>query len=137
MARDAYGIQSRGGMSTPIDARHDRAEGALARPAGVGQEGLEPSANGLRERGEGGDAGQRVGLGSIEERSEPLVPVETPGPASEGAGPDSVDVVEAALAHAIRKAADAGEWDRVTIIAKEFGARRLLRANVVSLTASG
>ncbi|HMI87206.1 MAG TPA: hypothetical protein VK550_24100 [Polyangiaceae bacterium] len=54
---------------------------------------------------------------------------------SEAPWPDA-DVVETALAYAIRKATDAGEWERVTQLAKELEARRLARAtNVISIDA--
>lgn len=102
----------------------------------VGQEGLEPSANGLRVLPGGADEGQPVG--SAEEPQLEIARVTTPGPASEALGPnstDAVDVVESALAYAIRKATDAGEWDRVTQLAKELEARRLARSapNVVPI----
>jgi hypothetical protein len=101
--------------------RNCRASRSRAARVGVGQEGLEPSAN-LRERGEGGDAGQRAG--SIQERSEPSAPVATPGPASEGGGPDSIDVVEVALAKTIEAAIAEGRWAIVAQLGRELEARR-------------
>jgi len=43
------------------------------------------------------------------------------------------DLVEAALAHALRGASDAGQWDAVATLARELQARREARAGVVDL----
>ena len=50
---------------------------------------------------------------------------------------DPTDVVEDALAHAIRRAVDAGQWDRLGPLVRELDARRASRAaaNVVDLAA--
>jgi hypothetical protein len=102
----------------------------------VGQEGLEPSANGLRVLSSGGDRGQNVG--STEDPQSETARVTPPGPCSEGLGPDSTggaDVVETALANALEKATAAERWDVVSQLARELEARRLARLapNVVML----
>jgi len=76
---------------------------------------------------------------SVAERSEKpaasaqtVVDADTVGP---GVGP--ADPVEAALAHALTKAAEAGRFDVVAQLARELEARRLAQEpNVVALTVS-
>ncbi len=47
----------------------------------------------------------------------------------------AVDVVEAALAEALQRAAAAGAWEQVTQLGRELEARRRGRGNVVELEA--
>jgi hypothetical protein len=49
---------------------------------------------------------------------------------------DPVDPVEAALADALTRAAQAGEWGVVETLSRELTARREARANVVQLDAA-
>ena len=46
------------------------------------------------------------------------------------------DAVEAALAEALRRASEAGQWDVVATLARELQARREARAGVVDLEAA-
>lgn len=50
-------------------------------------------------------------------------------------GRDSSDVVEAALAGALERAAAAGQWSTVEVLSRELTARREARAGVVSIQA--
>jgi hypothetical protein len=50
-------------------------------------------------------------------------------------GEHAVDVVEAALADGLRRAAEAGAWDAVAALTAELRARREARSETVNLDA--
>lgn len=97
-------------------------------PKVVGQPGLEPGANGLRERGapvENTDQAENVpNRESEREQLEAL-------PGQSGA----VDAVETALAQALTAATVAGRWELVAQLAGELEARRRQRLQVPDLGA--
>jgi hypothetical protein len=94
----------------------------------VGHEGLEPSANGLRDASEGREASSSgVFRGDLEGATRPEA---TPKSATvqplvqDPAIGTERDAVEAALADALTKAATAGRFDVVAQLARELAARR-------------
>src|SRR5262245_34740566 len=98
----------------------------------VGAAGFEPATPrppGRRERHEPTQPGEK----RRDERTEVHEPTQLPG-GSAGVG-STVDVVEAALADALRRAADAGAFDAVAALTAELRARREVRAAVVNLGA--
>jgi hypothetical protein len=97
----------------------------------VGQDRLELSANGLRERERSASLAQGREVARIaideKERGEP-----SRGNRGGDAAPD-VDVVEVALAEALTRAAAAEQWTTVEVLSRELTARREARAAVVDL----
>jgi hypothetical protein len=92
---------------------------------------------GFRLRARGSDVGQRVG--SVEDKESTSAPIGTSGPASEAFGPDSIDVVEAALGKALEAATADKRWDVVAQLGRELEARRVARGapNVVVMSCRG
>ena len=95
----------------------------------MGQDRLELSANGLRERPEPApaDAESQIRLdcvasdGTSVHENSASGPVYGPILASEGRGADPVEI---ALAAALERASAAGQWDAVLALAAEIKARR-------------
>jgi hypothetical protein len=74
--------------------------------------------------------------GDAEPSSEPPIATDERERAEPGLGPDgAIDVVEAALADAITKAATAGAFDVLPKLVAELEARRKARAGTVDLAA--
>ena len=83
------------------------------------------------QQGQGGVTGENSSIGD-----EPSPPIETPGSASEGAGPVSAgepDAVELALANALGEATRVGRWGVVAQLARELEVRRTARLGVVPI----
>jgi hypothetical protein len=102
----------------------------------VGPGGLEPPTYGLKERGLR-DQPSQVVVDTEPSSTPELVPHEA-APIQDPPGAfsnEAVDVVEAALAEALLRAAHAGQWEIVSQLARELDARRMARSatNVMKL----